>query len=72
MKLRTPRSVRLIAALLVAPVALTPSIVTHARANFLEPDSLQTNALGSTAQPVTACRSDMLPGRTLAEKTAIL
>ena len=34
MKLRTPRSVRLIAALLVAPVALTPMLATPAYAQF--------------------------------------
>lgn len=34
MKLRTPRSVRLIAALLVAPVALTPILATPAYAQF--------------------------------------
>lgn len=34
MKLRTPRSVRLIAALLVAPVAITPMLATPAYAQF--------------------------------------
>ncbi len=34
MKLRTPRSVRLIAALLVAPVAITPLLATPAYAQF--------------------------------------
>ncbi len=34
MKLRTPRSVRLIAALLVAPVAITPMLTAPAYAQF--------------------------------------